>query len=149
MGTKPFAHQSPCAQALTINNPTQRQRVKYTTINEGNEKQVCRKTRQNKWKMKSGSPMARRPVTPTTENRTNKERNLLRWRSWQHLGNVNLNRFPWKTELRWKTFACNWIQNKKLKYMAYGLNVQGMTSEDLLCFPHEAPVRSDYCLLFS
>ena len=40
------------------------QRVKHTTINEGNENQVCRKTRQNKWKMKSGSTMARRPVTP-------------------------------------------------------------------------------------
>jgi hypothetical protein len=30
------------------------QRVKYTTINEGNENQVCRKTRQNKWKIKRG-----------------------------------------------------------------------------------------------
>jgi hypothetical protein len=39
------------------------QGVKYTTLNEGNGNQVCRKTRQNKWKMKSGSVMARRPVT--------------------------------------------------------------------------------------
>jgi hypothetical protein len=38
-----------------INNTTQRhwgkQRVKYTTHNEGNENQVCGKTRKNKWKM--------------------------------------------------------------------------------------------------
>ena len=36
------------------------ERVKYTTMNDGNGNQVCKKTRQNKWKMKSGSAMARR-----------------------------------------------------------------------------------------
>ena len=36
---------------------------------------MCRKTRQNKWKMKSGLWMARRPVTPTAERSPNKERN--------------------------------------------------------------------------
>ena len=36
-----------------------KQRVKYTTHNEGNENQVCVKTRQNKWKMKNGSDTAR------------------------------------------------------------------------------------------
>jgi hypothetical protein len=61
---------------LRTNNSTQGHggRVKYTTLNEGNGNQVCRKTRQNKWKMKSGSTMARRPVTPTAEHRPNKER---------------------------------------------------------------------------
>ena len=28
------------------------QRVKYTTIHDGNGNQMCKKTRQNKWKMK-------------------------------------------------------------------------------------------------
>ena len=51
------------------------QRVKYTTSNEGNVNQVCGKTRQNKWKMKGGLAMARRPVTSTAEHRPNKERN--------------------------------------------------------------------------
>ena len=39
------------------------------------------KTRQNKWKMKSGSAMARRSVTSTAERLMNKERDLLRWKS--------------------------------------------------------------------
>ena len=40
-------------------------RVKYTTGNEWDWNQVCGKTRQNQWKMKNGSMMARRPVTST------------------------------------------------------------------------------------
>jgi hypothetical protein len=43
------------------------QRVKYTTRNEGTKNQVCGKTKQNKWKMKNGSAMARRPVMSTAE----------------------------------------------------------------------------------
>ena len=71
---------------LTINTLWQRhegqQRVKYTTGNELDWKQVCGKTRQNQWKMKNGSMMARRPVTSTAEHRPNKERQRLRQKSW-------------------------------------------------------------------
>ena len=56
-GTKPDAHQKHSAQVLTNKQFHTRtwgeQGVKYTTLNEGNGNQVCRKTRQNKWKMKS------------------------------------------------------------------------------------------------
>ena len=36
-----------------------KQRVKYTACNEWDWNQVCRKTRQNQWKMKNGSMMAK------------------------------------------------------------------------------------------
>ena len=55
-----------------------KQRVKYTTGNEWDCKQVCGKTRQNQWKIKKGSMMARRPVTSNAEHRPNKERLQLR-----------------------------------------------------------------------
>ena len=58
-----------------------KQRFKYTMHNEGNENQVCGKTRQDKWKMKNGSAMARRPATSTSEHRPNKERHQLRQKS--------------------------------------------------------------------
>ena len=61
------------------------ERVKYTTCIWWNWNQVCGKTRQNKWKMKSGFAMARRPVTSTAERCPNKERDRLLRKSWHRV----------------------------------------------------------------
>jgi hypothetical protein len=54
----------------------------YNKHNTDNKQSL---TRQNQWKMKNGSMMARRPVTSTAEHHPNKERQRLRQKSWQPL----------------------------------------------------------------
>ena len=83
---------------------TELAQVFFTTCNWWDWKQLWRKTRQNQWKMKNGSVMARRSVTSTAEHPPNKEEGLtlaevvqFSIKDWQSKGTVqwnNLKEYP-------------------------------------------------------